>query len=128
MPRPVHFEIHAQDPQRALRFYETVFGWTATRWGEQEYWLLRTGEPGSPGIDGGLLPRRGPPPAAAQPVNAFPCTVDVPDLDAWLGKVAAAGGTVVVPKMAIPTVGWLAYCHDTEGNVVGLMQADPAAR
>ena len=31
------------------------------------------------------------------------------------------------PKMAIPGVGWLAYGKDTEGNIFGVMQTDPAA-
>jgi predicted enzyme related to lactoylglutathione lyase len=61
-------------------------------------------------------------------VNAYPCTLEVPDLDAFLEKVAAVGGKTVVPRMPIPGLGWLACCDDTEGNVLGLMQADPAAR
>ncbi len=31
-------------------------------------------------------------------------------------------------KQAIPNVGWFAYCTDTEGNLFGIMQADPEAR
>src|SRR5271154_5487358 len=60
MPRPIHFEIHAENPQRAIKFYTDLFGWTFSKWnGPQDYWLIKTGEPGTPGIDGGLLPRRG---------------------------------------------------------------------
>ena len=40
----------------------------------------------------------------------------------------ARGGTIALPKMPIPGIGWLAYAKDTEGNLFGLMQADPAAR
>jgi len=47
MPRVVHFEIHAQDPARAVRFYAQVFGWSAQRWGSEEYWLLTTSPPQS---------------------------------------------------------------------------------
>jgi uncharacterized protein len=54
-------------------------------------------------------------------------TVGVPDLDATLKTVESAGGRCVVPKMAIPGVGWLAYCRDSEGNMIGMMQADPKA-
>jgi predicted enzyme related to lactoylglutathione lyase len=60
-------------------------------------------------------------------VNAYPCTLDVPDLDGLLGGVAAAGGRTVVPRMPIPGLGWLACCHETEGNLLGLVQADPKA-
>ena len=58
MPRPIHFELHADDPERAMRFYGELFGWTFTRWGEESYWLIGTGERDTPGIDGGLVPRR----------------------------------------------------------------------
>ena len=61
-------------------------------------------------------------------VNAFVCTVDVSDLDAMLGKLATAGGTVALPRMGIPGVGWLAYGKDTEGNLFGMMQSDPNAK
>ena len=129
MPRPIHFEIHAADPQRAIRYYSGLFTWTFSKWDSpQDYWLIKTGEPGTRGIDGGLLPRRGPAPAARQAVNAFVCTVDVADLDAAVKRIAELGGSIVLPRMAIPTVGWLAYGNDTEGNIFGIMQADAAAK
>ena len=129
MPRPIHFEIHAADTQRAIKFYTQLFGWTFTKWDSpMEYWLVKTGEKGTPGIDGGLLPRRGDAPAPMQPCNAFVCTVDVADVDATARRVAELGGTIVVPKMAIPTVGWLTYGHDTEGNIFGMMQMDANAK
>lgn len=125
MPRPVHFEIHAGDPERAIAFYTSVFGWVVKQWGEHPYWIVQTGD--GPGIDGGLVPRRGPEPTDDTPVAAFPVTIDVPDLDATVTAVERAGGRVVMAKGAIPTVGWLAYCKDTESNIFGLMQEDPAA-
>ena len=129
MPRPIHFEIQAADPKRAIAFYTGLFGWTFDKWeGPQDYWLIKTGEANARGIDGGLLPRRGPAPVAMQAVNAFVCTTDVAGLDASVLRVGELGGTIVVPKMAIPTVGWLAYASDTEGNIFGMMQADAAAK
>lgn len=88
---------------------------------------MATGDPKTPGIDGGLLPRRGGRPSGGQPVSSFVCTMDVADLDATLLHVADLGGIVCVPKMAVPTVGWLAYANDTEGNIFGMMQMDAAA-
>ena len=129
MPRPIHFEIHAGDPQRAIGFYSQLFGWTFTKWeSPMDYWLIKTGEKGTVGIDGGLLPRQGEAPTAMQAVKAFVCTVDVPDLAATLKRVAELGGKVVVPTMPIPTVGWLAYAIDTETNVFGMMQMDASAK
>src|SRR5688572_22181030 len=124
MPRVVHFEIHAADPDRALAFYRDVFGWEFTKWdGPADYWLVRTGPDEQRGINGGLLRRHGPPPAEMQAVNSFVCTVDVPAVDEFVAKATAAGGSLALPKMAIPGVGWLAYVKDTDGNIVGMMQA-----
>ena len=127
MARVVHFEIHAADVERCRRFYESTFGWQVQQWGEMEYWGVVTGSDDEPGINGGLVPRRGPPPAEGQPVNSYVCTVNVDDVDATVEAAVAHGGSVGVPKMAIPGVGWLAYCKDTEGNIFGLMQDDPGA-
>jgi predicted enzyme related to lactoylglutathione lyase len=129
MPRPVHFEIQAADPKRAIAFYTALFGWAFNKWeGPLDYWLIKTGEKGTIGIDGGLLPRRGPPPVAMQSVNAYVCTIAVDNLDATLARVGELGTMVVVPKMAVPSVGWLAYANDTEGNIFGMMQPDTAAK
>jgi hypothetical protein len=75
-----------------------------------------------------MVRRRGTAPAEGQPVNAFVCTVDVADLDATLRALPEAGGTLALPQMAVPGVGWLAYVKDPDGNLCGLMQADSAAR
>jgi len=52
MPRPVHFEIPAGNPQRAIDFYNSVFGWKFTKWdgGQMEYWMVETGPASEPGI------------------------------------------------------------------------------
>jgi len=122
VPRPIHFEIPAENPGRAIKFYSTVLGWTFTKWdGPVDYWLITTGDSAEPGINGGLMPRRDP----AQPcVN----TVNVSDLDAMIKTVESNGGLCVVPKMPVPGVGWLAYFKDTEGHIFGMMQPDPAAQ
>ena len=121
MPRVVHFEIPANDPAKVSAFYKAVFDWQIEKWnGPVEYWMVMTGEKGTPGIDGGLMKPQG-------PISGVINTIDVDDLDAYLIKVKANGGEVVVDKMAIPTVGWMAYCKDVEGTVFGLMQDDPQA-
>jgi uncharacterized protein len=120
MPRVVHFEVHADDPERAAKFYSTAFGWKIDKWGGPiEYWMVDTGE--GMGINGGLLKR-------SQPSEATVNTVSVEDIDASLKSVAAAGGKLVRPKYPIPGVGWLAYCEDTEGNQFGMMQPDDNAK
>src|SRR5689334_3030576 len=126
MPRPVHFEVHAEDPDRAQRFYETVFDWKFEPFGDT-YRLITTGTEG-PGINGGMLRRPGPGPGPGAPMSAWVCTVGVDDLDAYVAKVQAAGGGLAMPRMAVPGVGWLAYGADTEANVFGMMQPDTTAK
>jgi predicted enzyme related to lactoylglutathione lyase len=126
MPRVIHFEIHANDPERAIRFYGESFGWSFRKYdGPMPYWLVRTGPEDQPGIDGGLLQRQAP--LDGEGIAAYVCTVDVPDLDAALETVTGAGAHVVWPKNPIPGVGWLAYAKDPEGNVFGMLQEDPEA-
>jgi predicted enzyme related to lactoylglutathione lyase len=135
MPRPVHFEIHAVDPEAMRAFYESVFGWRIKQWGDIPYWLVTTGDgepmggqPSSePGIDGGLVPRQGAAPTDGQPVNAFVVTVDVPNCEGYVDRAVAAGGSIALPLMPVPGVGWLAYVKDPDGNILGLLQSDPAA-
>ncbi|HWE40057.1 MAG TPA: hypothetical protein VG406_26130 [Isosphaeraceae bacterium] len=128
MPRVVHFEIHAEDFGRAEAFYKRLFGWEFTRWdGPLEFWMIRTGPSDRPGIDGGMV-RRPVPVENQQAVIGYVCTVDVDSVDDTLAAALDAGGALALPKMAVPGVGWLAYAKDTEGNVFGMMQADPAAK
>ena len=127
MSRVIHFEIHAGDPDRAAKFYESLFGWTFQKWeGPMDYWLVTTGPDSQPGINGGLLRRQGE--IDGQAVIAYVCTVDVENIDAAITKAQSLGSQVVVPKMPIPGMGWLVYCKDTEGNIFGMMQADAVAR
>jgi predicted enzyme related to lactoylglutathione lyase len=126
MSRVIHFEIHADSPERAITFYQSIFSWEITRWpGPTDYWIIKTGPDDQPGINGGLIKRMSPIDGVA--VIAYLCTIDVKSVDGTVAKVKAAGGSIVVPKMAISGVGWLIYCKDTEGNIFGIMQADTNA-
>ena len=121
MSRPVHFEIPADNVERARTFYGDVFGWQFQKWdGPMEYWMAVTGPDDTPGINGGLGPRRTP---EEKPVN----TIKVASVDAILATVTNSGGQVMVPKSAIPGVGWIAYATDTEGNPFGVMEEDAHA-
>ena len=121
--RVIHFEIHADEPERAIRFYHSVFAWdfTPIKTMPVDYWVIKTGDTGQPGIDGGLMRRITPMDSAA--VTAFVCTVAVPDLDQFLMKVATSGGQRTVNKLAIRGIDWLAYCKDTEANLFGTLKA-----
>jgi len=128
--RVIHFEIHAGDPERAQAFYQTVFGWTFQQWMEEPpYWGIDTTGPDddAPGINGGLMQRRGETPHDGVPVNAYTCVVQVDDYEAAHDRIIEAGGSVAVPRQAIPGVAWVGYYKDTEGNIFGINQPDPQA-
>jgi len=121
MARVIHFEIPAKSPERAAAFYKKIFGWKFEKWGTMDYWLVNTGEEGHPGINGGVMPKQG-------PVTSTTNTIGVESVDASVKAVRDAGGKLIMEKTPIPTVGYFAYLQDTEGNVFGVMQADPNAK
>jgi predicted enzyme related to lactoylglutathione lyase len=121
MARVNHFEIPADKPERATKFYQQVFGWTVRKWdGPQDYWLVSTGKTPEPGIDGAIVQR------SAVPTTTN--TVSVPSVDEFVKKVTSAGGKVLTPKTVVPGQGYMAYVADTEGNRFGLMQMDMKAK
>ena len=119
--RVVHFEIPCDNPQKTMKFFGDVFSWTFQQFGDMEYWTVITGDEKLPGINGGLMKKQNP----GQPVAN---SIDVVNLDETVKKIESAGGTIVVPKMPIPSVGWLAYFKDPDGNIHGIYQNDPSAK
>lgn len=120
MPVICHFEIPADDEQRAKKFYETVFGWEFKHYPEMDYWGVMTGEEGK-AVNGGMMKRQQP----QQPIMNY---IDVQCVDTWNKKIIDAGGQVVMGKTAIPGMGWFSVCLDSENNVFGLFENDPAAK
>ena len=130
MDRPVHFEIQADDLERAKRFYASVFGWTFEDYTPitgDPYWGVITGPEDQPGINGGLQLRPAPAPGAAHGANAAVLTMGVQDFDAAAAAILAAGGQVAMPKTALTGMAWQGYFLDTEGNTFGVHQPDPNA-
>ncbi len=121
MNRVTHFEIPTDHPEVSRKFYEAAFGWSFQKFGEFDYWLINTGPDDQPGIHGGLTKKNHP----EQPVTN---SIEVADLDAAISAVEKNGGTIVVPKMPIPGVGWLAYFKDPDQNIFGIMQPDESAK
>jgi len=121
MSRVVHFEIAANDPEKVTAFYQNVFGWKIAKWGgPQDYRVVTTGDPASPGIDGGIF-------RPNEWFNGTVNTIQVEDLDAAVEKVKQNGGQVVVEKNVIPGVGYQVYCKDVEGTLFGIHQEDRSA-
>jgi predicted enzyme related to lactoylglutathione lyase len=125
MTRVVHFEIHAEDPARAAKFYTDVFGWKIEKWASDtmDFWMVTTGDKDQPGINGGIVKRMGAAPAESAPVNGYVCTLQVEGIDDYIAKAQAAGATIALPKMQMGDDTWQAfqaYLKDTEGNIFGL--------
>jgi predicted enzyme related to lactoylglutathione lyase len=92
MPRVIHFEIAADDPERAAAFYRKVFGWEIRKWdGPMEYWVITTGPKEEPGIDGGLGRR-------TEPGAGTENTIAVDSVDRAVENVVAGGGKVTRPN------------------------------
>ena len=123
MPKVIHFEIPAEDTARAVSFYRKAFGWKIENYsgGQIDYWLVSAGEEKEPGINGAIAQKDETHPAT---VN----TVSVPSFEDAVKKIIEAGGKILMPKMAVPNVGYMTYCKDTEGNIFGIMQTDPNAK
>jgi predicted enzyme related to lactoylglutathione lyase len=118
MSRPVHFEIHGDDPAKAAAFYREVFGWQVSRWGDQDYWLFETGD--GPGIDGASAPTQ-------EHRQKVVLTMEADDLASAVERARRAGGTVLLDEAPIPGVGWLAQVLDPNGVLFGIMQPDENA-
>jgi len=129
MNRVVHFEIQADEPERAIKFYTDVFGWEFPLWMEN-YWGVMTAEKDSkePGINGGLLKRPAATPPKESGTNAYVCTVQVDNFDKTAEKILASGGIVAMPKFALTGMAWQGYFLDTEGNTFGIHEADVNAK
>lgn len=130
MGRPVHFEIQADDLERAKSFYAECFGWTYEDYSEMTgspYFGVTTGEEGTPGINGGILQRPAPAPGVGQGTNAYVLTMQVDDFDATQDKILANGGQVALEKFAFPGMAWQGYFIDPDGNTFGIHQPDPNA-
>ena len=121
MSRVVHFDLSADDPQRAAAFYRNVFGWSTEKWdGPADYWLMRTGDAAHPGVTGGIARR-------VSPGDSTAVVYDVSSLEEAAARVVACGGSLREPKQLLRGVGHLMACRDTEGNTFCLLQLDPAA-
>lgn len=119
--RVVHFEIPCDNPEKVMEFFKEVFGWKFQQFGNEQYWSADTGDSKAPGIGGGIMKKRDP----NQPVVN---SILVESVDEFIAKIEKAGGQIVVPKMPIPAVGWLAYFKDPDGNIHGIYQNDPSAK
>ena len=120
-----HFAINADDTTRARRFYSNVFGWQFNEWGPPGFWMIDSGSNDDGTPLGSLQGRRTL--VEGERMNGFECTISVPDVMAAEAAIVSNGGTILMPRVTIPTVGHLIWFRDTEGNIAGAMQYDANA-
>jgi uncharacterized protein len=118
----VHFEIPADDVERASAFYQGAFGWQLQSMPDMGYTMISTtpsgpdGQPSEPGaVNGGMFARQ-------DDITSPVVTIMVDDIDTALGKVEGLGGSVVRGRQQVGDMGFAAYFSDPEGNVLGLWQ------
>jgi len=121
--RVIHFEVQADDIERAKKFYEKVFDWKIEMYDQKDekvgmdYWMIITGPDGTPGINGGMYIR-----PKKDALHNYDCTISVEDIDEAIEAVKKNGGKITIEKMQMKDIGWFARATDTEGNTFGLMQ------
>ncbi len=122
MPTVQHFEIPADDVERASKFYTGVFEWKMQKLANPEdpskdYWFFDTkDENGNKGIGGGLMKRQA-------PEHSVTNYITVPSIDDYASKIEEAGGKVIMPKTEIPKMGFILVFLDTENNMFGLYES-----
>jgi uncharacterized protein len=120
MPNNIaHFDVQADDVERARRFYEQVFGWRFEAWGPPDFYLIHTGPAADPGIHGSVSKR--PQAVLGQGRIGYECTIGVDDLAAVKAAIIANGGKIVLDEYEIVGVGRMIRFEDSEGNVVCAM-------
>jgi uncharacterized protein len=133
MPTIVHFEIPADDIERAKNFYTELFGWkiekllgmdtgNSSSSSDMEYWMITTtDEKGNKALGGGMMKRKMP----QQPNINY---IGVESVDEYASKVEKIGGKVVLSKMAVPGMGYFAVCLDTENNAFAIWESSESAK
>lgn len=132
MDKIVHFEIQAEDLQRASDFYSKIFGWRFEKRNNEtiEYWMIYASEKDSEvqWISGWLLKRPSKTPPMECWTNSYVCTILVDNFDETASKILSLWGIVAMPKFALPWMAWQWYFLDTEWNTFWIHQPDVNAQ
>jgi len=120
-----YFEIQSSNPEREIKFYKDVFGWSFIK--EEfvpiEYYRIETNS-----IFGGLLKRPAPVPPPQTGTNAFVCSIQVDNFDKTSDLILSNGGQIALPKFAIPSRCWQGYFVDKDNNTFGIFEVDENAK
>ncbi len=122
MDKVVHFEIPADDLNRAKKFYGETFDWQLEDMPEMSYVIARSVETDekhmpkeSGAINGGMAKRGG-------NLMAPSFAISVASIEDAIEKIKRGGGIITKEKTPVGSMGFIAYFKDTEGNVLSLWQ------
>lgn len=121
-----HFAIHIDDIERAKSFYDGVFDWGFSSYGQDDFLQIKADKSENGELIGAMQSRKYSP--VPERIIGLECTIGVESIDETIEKVKSNGGQVVMPKTAIPYVGYIAKFLDTEGNLICGMQYDNSAK
>lgn len=121
-----HFAIHIDDIERAKKFYDGVFHWGFNSYGQGDFLQIKADKSEHGELIGAMQSRKYSP--VPEKVIGFECTIGVENIAEIIDRVTANGGQILMPKTAIPYVGYIAKFLDTEGNLICAMEYDNAAR
>lgn len=121
-----HFAIHIDNIERAKSFYEQVFEWGFASYGPPDFLQIKADKSENGELIGALQSRKYSP--VKENIIGLECTIGVDDIDEIVKRVQTNGGQILMPKTAIPFVGWITKFLDTEGNFICAMQSDHTAR
>tara|TARA_R100001143_G_C3361089_1_gene135904 strand:+ start:964 stop:1335 length:372 start_codon:yes stop_codon:yes gene_type:complete len=117
-----HFAIHIDDIERAKSFYDGVFDWGFNSYGQSDFLQIKADKTKDGELIGALQSRNYSP--VPEKLIGLECTISVENVDEIIERVKNNGGQLLMPKTAIPNVGWIAKFLDTEGNLICAMQYD----
>ena len=128
MPTIVYFQIPSDDIQRSKKFYNQLFGWkidkspeSNTPEGMENWTVTTTDDKGNQALGGGMSKR-------AMPQQQITNFIDIKSVDEYSSKVERLGGKLVVPKTAVPGMGYYAVCVDTENNSFAIWESNESAK
>lgn len=120
-----HFAIYIDQMDRASTFYKKIFDWSFQDYGSPDFLQIKSPEPDNQQIIGALQHRKYS--VIPEKVIGFECSITVEDVDSLIPTIKENGGKIVMPKTAIPGVGWIVKFLDTEGNLLCAIEYDQSA-
>ena len=120
----IHFEIQADDPTRAAEFYSEVFGWQFSAINGFPVRILAN----SSDRLGGRVIAQTSAEACGYVRHECVCLLfEVESYNATERKILRLGGTVALPKFAVPGRCWQGYYIDSEASTFGVFEVDQSA-